>query len=63
MADFLLVDHGSISTLKPLTPEAEAWIDEHIDPEAMMMGTAIVIEHRYVGDIVEGLTNDGLTLS
>lgn len=34
--------------------------DENIDPNAQWFGGGVVIEHRYVEDILEGILNSGL---
>jgi len=63
MADFRLTNHGTISLLAPLTAAAEAWIDEHLPEDAQMLGNAIAIEPRYVGDIVAGILTEGLSFT
>ena len=60
--DFYLANHGSICMLTPLTLRATFWIDDHIDPTAMRMGSSIAIESRFVQNIVEGIRSDGLTI-
>jgi hypothetical protein len=61
--DFLVENHGSIFLLQPLTPAAEFWIQEFLPPDHMSFGSAVVVEHRYISDIVEGIRNDGLVVS
>ena len=60
--DFLVENHGSIFLLTPLTPAANSWVDEHIPLGALRWGGAIVVEHRYIADIVRGIQTDGLTV-
>ena len=60
--DFVLTDHGSIAVLRPVTDEAREWVDENLPDDAQWFGRGVVIEPRYVGDIVEGILNDGLTV-
>lgn len=63
MHDFLAVDHGSIWLLNALTPAANVWVEEHIPSEATRWGAwpgALVIEHRYVLPILDGIEDDGL---
>jgi hypothetical protein len=63
MSDFQIENHGSIVLLRPLTDAARAWADEHLDSgETQHFGGAVVIEPRYVGAILEGLSDDGLTV-
>lgn len=62
--DFLVENHGSIFLLKPLTPSATSWVEEHIgqDNGYQPHFPTIVVEHRYIADIVEGIHNDGLAV-
>ena len=62
-ADFLVENHGSIFLLQPLTPAAESWIEEFLPKDRMTFGSAVVVEHRFIVDIVEGIRNDGLVLA
>ncbi len=62
MSDFMLQNSGSISVLTPLTQQAAKWIDDHIDPNAQSWGGGVVIEHRYVDDIVDGIERDGFSI-
>lgn len=57
--DFYVVNEGTIFLLQPITPEAQSWIDEHIE-DAFCFGSAVVCEHRYIADIVAGIQADGL---
>jgi hypothetical protein len=63
MTDFTLYNHGSICVLTPKTKAARGWVLMHVDDEAQTWGSGLVIEPRYVGPILDGLTNDGLTVS
>jgi hypothetical protein len=64
-ADFELQNDGSVFLLIPQTPSAHVWIDGHIgkDNGYQPHYPTVVIEYRYVSDIVEGIQNDGLTVS
>jgi hypothetical protein len=55
--DFSYTHHGSIITLTPHTPEAEAWIIEHL-PEDFNGA----IEPRFFGNIFEALVSEGFLL-
>jgi len=63
-ADFVVENHGSIFLLKPLTPSAISWIEDHIGQENGYQPyfPAVVVEHRYIADIVAGIQNDGLAV-
>jgi hypothetical protein len=58
--DFLLNDEGTIFLLTPVTEAATEWANEYLPGDAMHFGDAIVVEHRFIRDIVDGFTNDGL---
>jgi hypothetical protein len=47
--------------LLPITEAATEWADEHLPEDAMHFGNAVVVEHRFIRDIVDGFTDDGLT--
>jgi hypothetical protein len=62
--DFLCENYGSIFLLRPLTPSATSWVEEHIgqDNGYQPYLPTVVVEHRYIADIVEGIQNDGLAV-
>ena len=64
-ADFELQNHGSIFLLIPQTSSAGAWIDEHIGSGNGIQPyyPTVVVEHRYIAAIAEGIIADGLVLA
>lgn len=42
------------------TELGQKWLDENISQDALQWDGQIVIEHRYLADIVEGARADGL---
>jgi hypothetical protein len=62
-ADFRFDNHGSVCLLTPLTDAAEAWVSDNLPESAMTFGSAVVIEPRYVGPILEGIDAEGLVIS
>lgn len=60
--DIVVRNEGSIVLLCPKTPTAESWLEEHLDPDALMYGPAYCVEPRYVAPIVEGAIEDGLKI-
>ena len=61
--DFTITNHGSIVIIEPLTEAAIDWVAEHIPEDAQRWGRAgVVVEPRYVGDIVAGIEADGLEI-
>src|SRR5882762_8416537 len=64
--DFSIEGEGCFCTvylLRPLTPAAFEWIEQHIPEDAQRLGNAIAVEHRYIGPIAEGILADGLVLA
>jgi hypothetical protein len=59
-ADFSIEDHGSLVLLRVKTDAAKEWANEHLPEDAMHFGGAVVVEPRYVADILDGIANDGL---
>ena len=62
-ADFCVENHGSIFLLRPLSLSADLWVKDHIPEDAQYFGNAVVVEHRYISDIVDGIRNDGLAVA
>jgi hypothetical protein len=58
--DFDLSGDGSLYLLRPLTPPAHAWVEEHLPDDATWFGTAVAVEHRFIADIIFGAIRDGL---
>ena len=58
--DLLVHGGGSVYLLRSVSPTGAAWLDQHVTREATTFGGAIVVEHRYIGDIVTGAVSDGL---
>lgn len=46
-------NHGTLALVRPLTKSAERWLRHHTD--GMWFGGALVVEPRYVNDLLEGL--------
>lgn len=62
-ADFRLDNHGSVVILHALTQVAEQWVEDYLPADRLTWGrTGTVVEPRYVGDIVDGIQNDGLEI-
>jgi hypothetical protein len=63
--DFSFSNHGSICVLTPLTPAGREWFNERLpvdNPETQFWAGGIVIEPRYVADILTGIANDELAV-
>lgn len=62
MVDLMFADHGTLAILVAITPAGQDWVAEHIPKDAQTFGGGIVIEHRYVADIMRGALADGLEI-
>jgi hypothetical protein len=60
--DLLVRDEGTIFLLVPVTDVGVSWIDEHIPQGAQQWCGAIVVEHRFIGAILTGAAEDGLSI-
>ena len=60
--DFFVQNEGSIFLLHPLTKAAKTWVGTFLPNDAQTFGRAIVVEHRYIGAIIEGIQGDGLVV-
>jgi hypothetical protein len=59
--DFELSDSGTVYLFRPLTRAVQAWVDDHLPPDATWFCGAVV-EHCYIGAIVEGAIADGMVV-
>lgn len=60
LSDFQCECHGSIFLVRPLTERAEIWAEELLPADALRFGDAIVVEHRFIADILDGMVDDGM---
>jgi hypothetical protein len=58
--DLLVHGGGRVYVLRSVSPTGAAWLDQHVTPEATMFCGAVVVEHRFIRDIVTGAVSDGL---
>ncbi len=61
--DFTCSNHTSVFLLRPLSPAAFSWIEQHLPPDRFTFGNAVVIDHRCIWSILLGLQDDGLVVS
>lgn len=64
--DFYLENHGTVFLLRPRNDAASSWLDDNIyseNAEQTWFGDALVIEPRYVDDIVLGIIDAGLEVA
>lgn len=62
--DVRVEHHGSLYLLRPLSDAASSWVDEnvgtHDGDEPQWFGGALVVEPRYVGELLRGMRDSGL---
>jgi hypothetical protein len=58
--DIHIQNEGTVVLFRPLTQAANDWIEENIRGDAQWFGGALVVEHRYAGDVVVGIVGAGL---
>jgi hypothetical protein len=59
--DVLVRNEETVFVFCPLTIEAEQWISEHVY-DALWLGSALVVEHRYAWPPAVGMKDAGLVL-
>ena len=60
--DFSVQNEGSICILNLHSNAAQDWAEEHLPEDRMGWGkNGVVVEPRYIGDIVDGLIAEGFT--
>lgn len=61
--DIRIESHFSLFLVWPLSARAISWLRENVNRECQRFGSALVVEPRYVNDIISGMTDDGLLLT
>lgn len=63
MADFVLGGGGSLYILTPVSIPAKDWCKDHLPEDATRWGMGYAVEHRYIGDIIEGIRDAGMEVT
>lgn len=58
--DLLVHGEGSLYLLRGVSRRGQHWLDEHISDDHQEWAGAIVVEHRYIGDVGGGAIDAGL---
>ena len=59
--DFRIENHSSVFLVVPLTEAAQSWIEENVSRHGFQpYWPTVVVEHRYIADLVDGIRVDGL---
>ena len=64
MSDFTFYQErmSNVCLLTPVSEAASNWVAEYLPEDITWFGEAVAIEARYVGDILEGIQRDDLTV-
>lgn len=64
MSDFRVQGTDSnFVLLHPVTAQAWVWVKDHIADDQTWFGDGLVVEHRYVEQLFDGIEEAGFTLS
>lgn len=58
--DVMVRNEGSIFLVEGRTEVARKWMRDHLPAEAQVFGRAVVVEHRYIEEIVTWMRESGL---
>jgi hypothetical protein len=61
--DIRVENHYSIILVRPITTLGSDWLEEHIDEGASWFGPSLVVEPRYLDNLVAGMRADGLVVA
>ncbi len=60
--DATVESHGSICLVTPLTKECRTWLRDNVQDDATWYGCSLVVEPRFLDNLVTGMTFDGLVV-
>jgi len=63
MYDITVTYEGSLCLVKPNTKEAREWMDENIAPDAQWWVGCLVVENRYIDNLLYGIEDAGFNVS
>jgi hypothetical protein len=59
--DLQIIDDGSIVQFLPETAAGAEWLEENVElDDYRWRGNALVVDHRFALDLIDGLRSDGL---
>lgn len=63
MTDFLIADHGSIVSIRPVSAAAREWLDANIVTEPWQwLDGAVAVDHRCARGIITALADAGFAI-
>ena len=61
--DVLVHGGGTTFLFDPVSERGKEWVEENVGYEPwQQFGGSIAVEHRYIGDLVDGARRDGLVV-
>ena len=60
--DFTVEDHGLIFLVRSNNDAAREHLSENVQDDAHWIGSALVVRHRCISDLVDGLRANGYTV-
>jgi hypothetical protein len=60
--DAHIENHGTIFLVRPVSSMACDWITANVSEDSQYFGSALVVEHRYIGDLFRGMVDAGLVV-
>ncbi len=61
-SDFLIRNDGTIFLVTPTNEDARTHLLDNVQGEAQFVGNSLVVEHRYISDLVTALSENGYTI-
>lgn len=61
-ADFEIQNEGSIYLFRPITDTAVQWTEDNLGDDTQWFHDQFVVEHRYAGDLIHQLIDDGFSV-
>jgi hypothetical protein len=62
--DLTVDDRGSMFLLTPISELAKEWVQTNLALEGWQwLGASFAVEHRFVGQLVDGMRADGLRVA
>jgi hypothetical protein len=58
--DIWILPQGTLALVRPLTQRATEWISQHLQDHSQWFGPALIMEHRYLVNLLPGMIEDGL---
>ena len=58
--DVEITGAGTVYAVHPLTEAAQRWLEVNIGADAVYLHGALMVEWRYLEEIIDGMLDDGL---